>query len=65
MTILPRISGQALSVENDAILAEAMAQTLTDLGRDNMQTCRSTGETTAELARQAIESPPILMLAPG
>lgn len=50
MKNLPKISGRALVVEDDAILAMVMAQTLTDMGMEEVQTCGSTGDAMARLA---------------
>jgi CheY-like chemotaxis protein len=50
MTNLPRISGRALVVEDDAILAMVMAQTLIDLGMEEVRTCASTSEAIVSLA---------------
>ncbi len=49
MRNLPKISGRALVVEDDAILAMAMAQTMTDLGIDEVQTCATTEDAIARL----------------
>lgn len=50
MTGLPRISGRALVVEDDAILAMVMAQTLSDIGIAEVQTCATTADAMALLA---------------
>jgi CheY-like chemotaxis protein len=50
MNNLLKISGRALVVEDDAILAMVMADMLTDLGMDEVQTCATTGEAMASLA---------------
>jgi CheY-like chemotaxis protein len=50
MKQFPRISGRALVVEDDAILAMEMAQMLTDLGLDEVQTCATTGDAMARLS---------------
>jgi CheY-like chemotaxis protein len=50
MKHLPKISGRALVVEDDAILAMVMADTLTDLGMDEVQTCASTADAMARLS---------------
>jgi CheY-like chemotaxis protein len=59
MKTLPRISGRALVVEDDAILAMEMAQTLTDLGLEEVQTCATTG---AAMARLGTFRPTVLTL---
>ena len=50
MASLPKISGRALVVEDDAILALEMAQTLSDLGIEQVATCASTAEAMTLLA---------------
>jgi CheY-like chemotaxis protein len=59
MAKLPKITGRALVVEDDAILAMEMAQTLTDLGLDEVQTCASTA---AAIARLGTFRPTVLTL---
>ena len=49
MAKLPKISGRALVVEDDLLLAMAMADTLTDLGMEEVQTCASTADAMALL----------------
>lgn len=50
MANLLKIYGRALVVEDDAILAMEMAETLTDLGMEEVQTCATTGDAMARLA---------------
>ena len=50
MSKLPRISGRALVVEDDAIVAMDMAGMLTDLGMEQVQTCATTGDAIVRLA---------------
>jgi DNA-binding NtrC family response regulator len=50
MANLRKISGRALVVEDDALIAMAMADILTDLGMGEVQTCASSADAMALLA---------------
>jgi CheY-like chemotaxis protein len=51
MDVLPRLSGHALVVEDDAFLALDMAEMLTDLGIERVETCASTADAMVRLAQ--------------